>query len=90
MATVRPRPHHVPRRPARPREKRSDMASSMFVTVEEVQSDLDVSRSHAYRIIRDMNEELRKRGYLTIAGRVSRKNYEERLYGEPRTSERGA
>ena len=43
------------------------MASSMFVTVEEVQSDLDVSRSHAYRIIRDMNEELKKRGYLTIA-----------------------
>ncbi len=66
------------------------MASSMFVTVEEVQSDLDVSRSHAYRIIRDMNEELKKRGYLTIAGRVSRKYYEERLYGEPRTSERGA
>lgn len=66
------------------------MASSRFVTVEEVQSDLDVSRSHAYRIIRDMNEELKKRGYLTIAGRVGRKYYEERLYGEPRTSERGA
>ena len=50
------------------------MASSMFVTVEEVQSDLDVSRSHAYRIIRDMNEELKKRGYglATLGWTVSR------------------
>ncbi len=38
----------------------------------------------------DLENRIRKGGYLTIAGRVSRKYYEERLYGEPRTSERGA
>lgn len=53
----------------------------MFVTVEEVQSDLDVLRSHACRIIRNMNEEFKKRRYLIITGHVRRKYYEERLYG---------
>ena len=53
----------------------------MFVTDEEVQSDLDVLRSHACRIIRNMNEEFKKRRYLIITGHVRRKYYEERLYG---------
>lgn len=28
-----------------------------------------------------MNDELNAKGYLTVAGRVSRKYYEERFYG---------
>ena len=38
------------------------------------------SESHAYRIMRDLNEGLRKKGYVTTAGRVSRKYLMERLY----------
>lgn len=57
------------------------MDKSMFVRVGEVAKDLEVSRSTAYMIIRQLNQELEEKGYLTVAGRVSKKYYIERLYG---------
>ena len=57
------------------------MEKSRFITAEEMAKDLCVSKAHAYKVIRQMNDELSARGYLTIAGRVSRKYYEERFYG---------
>lgn len=53
---------------------------SRYVRVEEVMELCNCSESHAYRIMRDLNEELRKKGYVTTAGRVSRKYLMERLY----------
>ena len=44
----------------------------LFLSVEEVQQMLDVSKSYAYKVIRKMNSELRQQGYHTIAGRVSK------------------
>ena len=35
----------------------------------------------AYKLVRQMNEELEEKGFITIAGRVSRKYYEEKFYG---------
>ena len=47
---------------------------------------MDVSLSTAYRIIKRLNNELDHKGYITIAGKVSRKYFLERLYGgEERT-----
>ena len=57
------------------------MEKKMFVTAEEVANDFEISRAKAYNMIRQMNEELEQRGYLTVAGRVSRKYYLERMYG---------
>ena len=37
------------------------------------------------RIIKKLNTELKEKGYITVAGRVSRKYYEERTYGLTRT-----
>lgn len=54
---------------------------SKFVTAEEMAKELCVSKAHAYKLIRKMNDELNAKGYLTIAGRVSKKYYEERFYG---------
>lgn len=51
-----------------------------FVRVEEVAELLDVSISHAYKIMRELNAELERRGKITNAGRVSRRYLEERLY----------
>ena len=51
-----------------------------FVRVEEVAELLDVSESHAYKIMRELNAELRRKGKITNAGRVSRRYLEERLY----------
>ena len=53
----------------------------LFVTAGEVAQDLGVSKPFAYKLIRQMNEELEAKGFITIAGRVSRKYYEEKFYG---------
>ena len=42
---------------------------------------IGVSKGFAYRMIREMNAELKAQGYLTVAGRVSKKYYLERVYG---------
>lgn len=40
--------------------------------VEEVAEELGVSIPYAYKLIRKMNEELKKTGCITIAGRIDR------------------
>lgn len=39
------------------------------MTVEEVAEELWVSKSKAYEIVRQLNVELKQKGYLTVAGR---------------------
>lgn len=53
----------------------------MFMRVEEVAKELDVSIPYAYKLIRSMNEELKKTGCITIAGRIDRKFFREKFYG---------
>lgn len=48
--------------------------------VEEVAEILDVSTSYAYKVIRELNEELKRKGFITISGRVNREYFNERLY----------
>ena len=43
-----------------------------FMRVEEVAQELGISKSHAYKVIHKLNEELKEKGYLTISGRVNR------------------
>ena len=63
------------------------MNENSFMRVDDVARELDVSKSYAYRLIQRFNAELRKQGYITISGRVSRKYFTEKLcYGE---TERG-
>lgn len=51
-----------------------------YVRVDEVMSICECSESHAYRIINRLNKELASKGYITTAGRISRKYFLERLY----------
>lgn len=51
-----------------------------FLRVGEVAELLDVSTSHAYKVMRELNKELKNKGKITNAGRISRKYLEERLY----------
>ncbi|MBR4000513.1 MAG: helix-turn-helix domain-containing protein [Clostridia bacterium] len=57
------------------------MAEKIFMSVEEVAEVLDVSVPYAYKLIRQMNEELKATGCITIAGRVDRKFFYEKFYG---------
>lgn len=49
--------------------------------VDEVAEELGVSKPYAYRLIRDLNEELKKTGCITISGRIDRKFFYEKFYG---------
>ena len=50
-----------------------------LVGVSEVQEILGISRSKAYQIIKELNMELKRDGFITINGRVSRKYFKERI-----------
>ena len=54
---------------------------SKFIRAEDVAQELNVSKPYAYKLIRQLNEELRAKGYITISGRVNRQYFYERLYG---------
>lgn len=53
----------------------------MFVKASDIAEDLGVSIPYAYKLIRDMNTELRAKGYMTVSGRVSKQFYKEKFYG---------
>ena len=57
---------------------------NQFMRADEVARELEVSRSYAYRLIQQLNAELRAKGYITIAGRVNRQYFRERLYEMPK------
>ena len=57
------------------------MAGTFMVRAEEIAKDLDISKALAYRMILDWNAELKAKGYTTVQGRVTRKYYEEQIYG---------
>ena len=52
-----------------------------FIRVDEVAQELDVSTSYAYKLTRQLNNELKAKGFVVIAGRVNRQYFNERLYG---------
>lgn len=54
---------------------------SNFLSAEDVAKELSVSKTYAYRIIRQLNCELAEKGYITVSGRINRKYFSERLYG---------
>ena len=47
------------------------MEKKIFYNVDEVAEMLSISRSHGYKIIRELNPELQEKGYRTITGKVS-------------------
>lgn len=57
------------------------MQKTRLITPDEVARELGISKSFAYKIVRQMNKELKSKGYLTIAGKVSRVYFQEKFYG---------
>ena len=56
------------------------MANQIFMRVNEVAEELGVSIPYAYKLIRQLNEELAKTGCITISGRIDRKFFHEKFY----------
>ena len=55
--------------------------NKIYITASELAEMLGVSVGHAYNIIRKLNQELEKNGFLVIAGKVPRRYFEKRWYG---------
>ena len=53
---------------------------SKFFTAKDVAELLDISESSAYRIIKKLNDELVDQGKITIAGKISKRFFEEKVY----------
>lgn len=51
------------------------------MNVRDVMTVLEVSESKAYGIIREMNDELKTKGFFTIPGKVPTAYFEEKIYG---------
>lgn len=63
--------------------------SNTFMCVDEVATELGVSKSYAYKVVQKLNKQLKDMGYLTIAGRINKKYFEKMVcYGEPLNLER--
>ena len=58
------------------------MESTSFMRVDEVEQELGVSKSYAYKIVQKLNAELKEKGFMTISGRVNKQYFMERTcYG---------
>ena len=55
------------------------MNENNFMKVDDVAKELGISVSHAYKIMQQLNKELKAKGYMTISGRVNRKYFMEKF-----------
>ena len=54
----------------------------LYLNVHDVMALLDVSQSKAYQIIKELNNEMATKGYLTVSGKVNRLYLLERCYSQ--------
>ena len=58
------------------------MDKKLFLTAQEVADILGISKSASYKIIAELNKELKTKGYYIVCGKVNRRFFEEKcLYG---------
>ena len=64
------------------------MIKHSFLRVDEVAEILGISKSYAYKIVQKLNAELKKQGFITIAGRVNKQYFlEKTCYGAAKEKE---
>ena len=56
------------------------MNEKKYLKAEDVAAYMDVSVPMAYKIIRQLNNELVAQGYLVVSGRVNRAYFEKKIY----------
>ncbi len=55
--------------------------SKQVLTAKDIAEICGISESKAYQTIRQLNDELEKKGFLTFRGRVSSAYFYEKMYG---------
>ena len=54
---------------------------SKMLNAQDIQQILQVGETKSYAIIRQLNEELAKKGYMVVRGKVSAAYFNERFFG---------
>jgi hypothetical protein len=57
------------------------MTTNYMMSATDVAAELGISKGHAYKIIRKLNDELKQSGYIVVAGKVPRAFWEKRFFG---------
>jgi DNA-binding IclR family transcriptional regulator len=47
----------------------------------DIAKELNCSKSHAYKLLREMNKELAAQGYITMSGRIPKAYWVKKMYG---------
>lgn len=55
--------------------------NNSFLDAHDIVELTGMSEAYAYKLIKQLNEELQGKGFITIRGRVSKQYFEERIYG---------
>lgn len=62
--------------------RKEDYMTKQYLTAKEVGEALGISEGKAYAVIRELNGQLKAKGYITISGKVNRAYFEEKCcYG---------
>ena len=57
------------------------MSEKNFLTAIDVSAYMGISVPMAYKIIRKLNDELKAQGFITVAGKVNRRFFEQKVNG---------
>lgn len=57
------------------------MKSNYMMSDDDIAEELGVSKGKAYKLIRDLNQELVKNGFVVISGKLPRAYWEKKFYG---------
>ena len=57
------------------------MKTNYMMTAEDVATELGISKGHAYKLIRQLNEELENSGFIVVAGKVPVAFWEQKIFG---------
>ena len=59
----------------------TNQSSAIFINAREMSEQLGVSKSYAYRLIQQLTDELKKKGFLVVQGKTNRRYFYEKIYG---------
>lgn len=57
------------------------MDNKIFISASDVAKAMDISIGHAYKLVRQMNDELKKSGFIVVAGKVPYAYFRKKIFG---------
>jgi len=55
--------------------------NNYMMHAEDISEELGISKGYAYKIIKELNQELKAAGFIVVSGRVPRAFWETKFYG---------